>query len=77
MTPATPKQVLALVVAGRLPERTLERNAAVGVPPPRVEFVAWTPDEWRRERARGNPIAVESDERGLVLRGGLDRGDEP
>lgn len=60
-----------LIVAERLPERALERNAAVGLAPPRVEFVAWTPDEWRRERDRGNPIAVDAGERGLPLRGAL------
>lgn len=61
-----------LIVADDLPERVLERNAAVGLPPPRVEFVAWTPDEWRRERDRGNPIAVEANDHGLVLQGTLD-----
>lgn len=61
-----------LVVADGLPERALERNAAVGLAPPGVEFVAWTPDEWRRERERGNPIAVEAGDYGLVLRGALD-----
>lgn len=61
-----------LIVADGLPERVLERNAVVGLPPPRVEFVAWTPDEWRRERDRGNPIAVEASHHGLVLRGALD-----
>jgi predicted nucleotidyltransferase len=61
-----------LIVADRLPERALERNAVVGLPPPRVEFVAWTLDEWRRERDRGNPIAVEANNHGLVLGGALD-----
>lgn len=61
-----------LIVAGGLPERVLERNALMGLPPPRVQFVAWTPDEWRRERDRGNPVAVEARDRGLVLRGALD-----
>jgi predicted nucleotidyltransferase len=60
-----------LIVADGLPERALERNAVVGLPPPRVEFVAWTPDEWRREGDRGNPIAVEVDDCGLFLRGAL------
>lgn len=61
-----------LIVADGLPERPLERTAAVGLPPPRVEFVAWTPDEWRRERDRGNPISVEAGDLGLLLRGALD-----
>ena len=61
-----------LVVADELPVRALDRNAALGVPPPRVEFVAWTLGEWRRERGRGNPIAVEACECGLWLRGSLD-----
>ncbi|MGI8575942.1 MAG: nucleotidyltransferase domain-containing protein [Egibacteraceae bacterium] len=61
-----------LIVAEHLPQRALERNAAVGLAPPRVEFVAWTPEEWRQERDRGNPIAVEAIERGRLLRGSLD-----
>ena len=61
-----------LVVAEHLPDRTLERNAALGIPPPRVEFVAWTPAEWRRERERRNPIAVEAEAVGVVLSGVLD-----
>ena len=63
--------VAVLVIAEGLPDRALERNAAGGVPPPRVAFVAWTPDEWRREYDRGNPIAVEAAECGLLLRGEL------
>lgn len=60
-----------LVVAESLPEATLERNAAVGLPPPGVEFVAWTPAEWREECDRGNPIAVEVCTGGVWLRGAL------
>jgi predicted nucleotidyltransferase len=60
-----------LVIADNISAQALERNAAIGVPPPRVEFVVWTPDEWRRERERGNPIAAEAAERGLLLRGVL------
>ena len=66
-----------LIVAQGLPERARERNAAVGLPPPRVEFIAWTPQEWRRERDRGNPIAIEASARGLVLRGALGHGGQP
>ncbi|CAN5774151.1 hypothetical protein BH23ACT2_BH23ACT2_14300 [soil metagenome] len=61
-----------LVVAEDLPPRPPERNATVGIAPPRVEFVAWTPDEWRKERKRGNPIALEAAEHGHLLRGTLE-----
>lgn len=61
-----------LVIADDLPPRALDRNKVVGLPPPRVEVVAWTPEEWHRERSRGNPIAVEVSALGLVLRGALD-----
>jgi hypothetical protein len=54
-----------LVVAEVLPDDVRERNVAVGLPPPRVEFVAWTVPEWRRERARGNRIAVEAEGAGV------------
>ena len=60
-----------LLVADALPDRALARNRAVGLAPPRVEFVAWTSQEWRRERGRGNPIAVEASERGIVVGGAL------
>lgn len=61
-----------LVVADELPQSALGRNAAVGLPPARLEFVAWTCEEWCRERDRGNPIAIEACERGVFLRGSLD-----
>lgn len=61
-----------LVVAARLPSSPLDRNAAVGVAPPRVEYVAWCPDEWRRELERGNPITIDVGQHGRVLRGTLD-----
>lgn len=61
-----------LIIAEGLPEQPLERNAVIGLPPPRVEFIAWTPGEWRRERDRGNPIADEARTVGLVLVGALD-----
>lgn len=60
-----------LVVADHLPDRALDRNAALGIPPPGVEFVAWTAVEWRLERDRGNPIAVEAAGRGVIVAGGL------
>ncbi|MGF1646051.1 MAG: nucleotidyltransferase domain-containing protein [Kineosporiaceae bacterium] len=58
-----------LVVAERLPVRPVERLAAFGVPPSRVEIVAWTPDEWRRARRRGDPVALECERVGVWLRG--------
>lgn len=61
-----------LIVADGLPADTLARNATIGLAPPGVEFVAWTRDEWRREGHRGNPIAVEARDHGVVLRGALD-----
>lgn len=61
-----------LVVARDLPEQPLLRNAMVGLAPSGVEFVAWTPSEWRRERDRGNPIAVDAQANGVVLRGSLE-----
>lgn len=60
-----------LVVADELPSSALRRNAAVGIPPAGVEFVAWTTTEWRQERARDNPIAAGALEHGVVVRGAL------
>lgn len=61
-----------LIVAAALPERALERNAVIVLPPPRVEFVAWTPAEWQRERDRGNLIASSALQDGVVLEGALE-----
>jgi predicted nucleotidyltransferase len=61
-----------LVVADRLPARAPDRLAALGPTPPRVEVVAWTPAEWRSERARGNPITAEAAAAGVWLRGDPD-----
>ncbi len=58
-----------LIVAERLPDRAIARLEALGAPPPRVQALAWTPAEWRRQLARGNPIAVEADGRGVWLLG--------
>jgi hypothetical protein len=58
-----------LVVAEGLPSRPLERLATLGVPPSRVEIVAWTSDEWRRARRRGDPVALECERVGVWLRG--------
>lgn len=55
-----------LVVAEHLPGDYRQRLEAIGwPPPPRVEPVAWTPREYRRQRARRNPIAVEAERQGV------------
>ena len=56
-----------LVIATDLPGRALDRNARIGIPPPGVEFVAWTPAELARERQRGNPITVDVDAHGIMV----------
>jgi predicted nucleotidyltransferase len=60
-----------LVVADALPPRPLDRLAAVGVPPSRVEVVAWTPEEWRRALTIGDPVASECAGAGVWLQGTL------
>lgn len=58
----TYSDVDVLVVAEHLPDDYRQRLDAIGWPPPsRVEPVAWTPDEYRRQLARRNPIAVEAE----------------
>lgn len=60
-----------LVVADDLPGDYRQRLDAIGWPPPaRVEPVAWTPQEYRSQRARRNPIAVEAERDGVWLVGG-------
>lgn len=66
-----------LVVAERLPERALERLDALGRPPAAVQPVAWTPAEWRRQRRRANPIAVEAVHDGVWLVGSPEVLDDP
>lgn len=64
-----------LVVADHLPVRALDRFEALGEPVARVQPVAWTPAEWRGQRRRSNPIAVEAADDGVWLVGsaaGLD-----
>ncbi|MGH2708275.1 MAG: nucleotidyltransferase domain-containing protein [Actinomycetota bacterium] len=61
-----------LVLARHLPERELDRlKLLVEVAPAGVQPVGWTPDEFRVELARGNPIAKEALQAGVVLRGSL------
>jgi predicted nucleotidyltransferase len=60
-----------LVVANGLPVRPVERLAALGLPPSRVEVVAWTPEDWRRAAGRGDPVALEAERAGVWLQGTL------
>lgn len=59
-----------LVIADGLPADPLARLPALGVElPPRLGVVAWTPREWRRQRERRNPVAVEAGQHGVWLVG--------
>lgn len=58
-----------LVVANAPEMGYWERQRRLGVIPAGVQPVVWTPDEWRRQRARGNAIAVESERHGVWLAG--------
>lgn len=65
----TRSDVDVLVVADHLPGDYRRRLDALGWPPPvPVEPVAWTPDEYRRQFERRNPIATEA-EAGVCLVG--------
>ncbi len=60
-----------LVVAEDLPERAPERAAALGLDAPaRVQPVGFTPRELAEAARRGNPLAREALEVGVVLTGG-------
>ena len=48
------------------------RLEALGDVPAGVEPVVWTAAEWRRQRDRGNPIAVEAERCGVWLVGNAD-----
>lgn len=58
-----------LVVAEGFREGPLRRAEDMGPRPSRVRPVAWTPEEWRSERSRGNPIVREALETGVWLVG--------
>jgi uncharacterized protein len=58
-----------LVIADGIRGNPLERMEALGPRPPKVQLVAWSPEEWRAQSARANPIAREARERGVWLRG--------
>lgn len=58
-----------LVIAEGLPERSLDRLAALEPRPGGIQPIPWTPEEWRKERARENPIAAEALLTGIWLHG--------
>ncbi|MGF1663175.1 MAG: nucleotidyltransferase domain-containing protein [Kineosporiaceae bacterium] len=60
-----------LVIADGMPSRPLDRLAALGVPPSRVEVVAWTHEEWRRAVIMGDPVALEAARTGVWVQGTL------
>jgi uncharacterized protein len=45
----------------------LRRLEQLGDRPARVQPVCWTPAEWRAERDRGNPIAIEAEVAGIEI----------
>lgn len=50
-------------MSASLPSRSRQaRGVVLGL---RVEFVVWTPSEWRSDRQLGNPIAVEAVDAGV------------
>lgn len=60
-----------LVVCTNLPPGPIERLRRLGDAHPRIEPVAWTPDEWQRQHNRGNPIAVDAVESGVWIVGSV------
>lgn len=58
-----------LVVAEGLPDDFRQRLRSLGPPQAHLDAVAWTPDEWRTQHAKGNPIAAEAVACGVWLRG--------
>ena len=62
-----------LVVAEAMPPDPVERQRAVGSPATGgLAAVVWTPDEFAEQHRRGNPVAVEAVDVGVVVRGSLD-----
>ncbi len=49
----------------------LRRLEQLGDRPARVQPVCWTPAEWRAERDRGNPIALEAETMGIGIEPGV------
>lgn len=59
---------LLVIVAGAT-ERSLDRPLVLGPPAPRVQAIVWTPEEFERAFAAGNPIALEAVTAGVWLAG--------
>ncbi len=62
-----------LIVAEGLSDDYWSRLAALGDVPSGIEPVVWTSSEWSRQRARGNPIALEAERHGVWLVGSLEQ----
>lgn len=58
-----------LVIAEDLPANVLTRLDKLGPRPAGVQPIPWTPDEWRIQHARRNPIALEAISKGVWLQG--------
>ncbi|MGH7480836.1 MAG: nucleotidyltransferase domain-containing protein [Longimicrobiales bacterium] len=58
-----------LLVIDDLPERWLDRAELLDPRPPRVQAIAWTPDEWAAQKERNNPILMDAATTGVWLRG--------
>lgn len=61
-----------VVVADGLPEDPAERWRRVVSLRGVIEPIAWTPDEWRQERRRRNPLVVDALDHGVWLAGSPD-----
>lgn len=66
-----------VVIAAQLPARPADRLAALGPPPPGVEPVVWTSDEWRRKVAQRDPLAADALDHGVWVRGGAPAAHDP
>jgi uncharacterized protein len=56
-----------LLVSPEFRGAPIRRLEQLGDRPARVQPVCWTPAEWRAERDRGNPIAVEVEVAGIEI----------
>lgn len=58
-----------LVLADELPAGPGDRLDTLGIWPPGVQPIVWTPQEWRDQLIRENPIAIEAVDAGVWLAG--------